>query len=329
VALIIDEAQHLPRETLEQLPVLANLAPAKEPLLQIVLVGQPKLQQHLRCWGHHRVPPCRVIHATISPMTEAESMAYIRQRVAKVALPGGPIFTSEALQAIVRHAHGVPHNVNLLCTNVLQAGFQAHQQPITAALVHQVRAASRRSRSFPLWRLGLAAATFVLTAGLLWLALFSTGSQASRSRPATRARSWMEARRPTSAPWPEAPRLPQPEPAPQAQTASPPGSAVGHDPGEGHVRLEPQESLGRQHLEPPPATLTSRGNPPPSDAPMGMARKSCDELKAEIQAKLDAKSLTGYALTIVASEDVQGHHIVGSCEGSTKKIALNRSRNTP
>jgi len=62
---------------------------------------------------------------------------------------------------------------------------------------------------------------------------------------------------------------------------------------------------------------------------MGTARKSCDELKAEIQAKLEAKSLTGYALTIVASEDVQGHQIVGSCEGSTKKIALNRSRYTP
>jgi len=59
---------------------------------------------------------------------------------------------------------------------------------------------------------------------------------------------------------------------------------------------------------------------------MGIALKSCDELKAEIQAKLDAKGLTGYSLTIMAREDVKGHQIVGSCEGSTKKIALNRSR---
>jgi len=62
---------------------------------------------------------------------------------------------------------------------------------------------------------------------------------------------------------------------------------------------------------------------------MGVAFKSCDELQAEIQAKLEAKSLTGYALTILASGDVQGHQIVGSCEGSTKKIVLNRSRNAP
>jgi hypothetical protein len=60
-----------------------------------------------------------------------------------------------------------------------------------------------------------------------------------------------------------------------------------------------------------------------------MAFKSCDELKAEIQAKLDAKRVTGYVLTIMANGDVQGHHIVGSCEGSTKKIALRRSRNAP
>jgi hypothetical protein len=60
-----------------------------------------------------------------------------------------------------------------------------------------------------------------------------------------------------------------------------------------------------------------------------MAFKSCNELKAEIQAKLDAKNLTGYALTILPSGDVQGHQIVGSCEGSTKKIALNRSQNAP
>jgi general secretion pathway protein A len=324
VALIIDEAQHLPRETLEQLPVLANLTSAQEPLLQIVLVGQPALQQHLRCRGLRRVPQRRVIHATISPMSEAESLAYIRQRVAKVALPGGPLFTQEALQAIVRHAHGVPHDLNLLCTNVLQAGFWAHQQPITADLVHQVVAAPMGTRPFPLGRLGLAAAGLVLTVGLLWRPPFSAGPQASRSHPAARAHSWMEARRPTSAP-----RLPQPEPAPQARTASPPDSAVGHDPGEGPVRLGLRESLERQPLETPPATLTPRGTALPSAAPMGMALKSCDELQAEIQAKLDAKSLTGYALTILASGDVQGHQIVGSCEGSTKKIILNRSRNAP
>ncbi len=190
VALIIDEAQDLPRETLEQLPLLANLTPSREPPLQIVLVGQPALQQHLRRRGLRHVAQHIGSRATLLPLTEAESLAYIRQRVAKVALPGGPIFTQEALQAIVRHAHGVPRDVNLLCTDVLLAGFWAQQQPITADLVQQVIAASRGSRPFPLGRLGLAAvAGLVLTAGLLWVAPFSAGPQASRNSPAARCAS--------------------------------------------------------------------------------------------------------------------------------------------
>jgi hypothetical protein len=62
---------------------------------------------------------------------------------------------------------------------------------------------------------------------------------------------------------------------------------------------------------------------------MGRARKACEELKAEIQAQLDAKHITGYALTVIARDDVQGHQIVGSCEGNTKKIAYTRSRQAP
>ena len=347
VALIIDEAQHLPRETLEQLPVLANLTSAQEPSLQIVLVGQPELQQRLRRRGLRRLTQRRVIHATISPMSEAESLAYIRQRVAKVALPGGPIFTQGALQAIVHHAHGVPHDVNLLCTNVLQTGFWAQQQPITTDLVHQVAAAPMGSRPFPLRRLGLAAAAgLVFTVGLLWLAPFSVGPQARRSSLAARVHAWMEARRPTSTPRLEAPRPPQPEPAPQVRTESPPDSTVGQDSSEGHVSPRPPESLEPQHPEAPPAPLTpgvtptapaastpSASLPPqalrtPPATPRGMARKPCDELKAEIQAKLDAKRVTAYSLTILARGDVQGHHVVGSCDGNTKRIVLNRSQNS-
>jgi len=292
------------------------------------------------------VAQCIGIRATIRPLTEAESLTYIRQRVAKVALPGGPLFTEGALQAMVRHARGVPRDVNLLCTNVLQAGFWAQQQPITADLVQQVMATSTGVRPFPLGRLGLAAAAgLVLAAGLLWVAPFRTRPQATRSNPAVPAPAWIEAPRPTSEPLLVAPPLQQSDPALQTRPEPPHGSAIGHAPDEGDIRLAPLESLESQRLETPPATLTPRVTPTPSDAPtpsatltprvtptppatpLGTGLKSCDKLKAEIQAKLDAKGVTGYALTIMASRDVKGHHIVGSCEGNTKKIALNRSRN--
>jgi general secretion pathway protein A len=335
VALIIDEAQHLPRETLEQLPLLTNLTPASEPPLQIVLVGQPELRQHLRRSPLRRLARHGFSHATIMPLTEAESLTYIRQRVAKVALPGGPIFTQGALEAIVRHTHGVPHDVNLLCTDVLLAGFWAQEQPITVDLVEQVIASSRDSRPFPLGRLGLAAAVgLVLTAGLLWVAPFGVGTQARRNSPVGGAPLSLQGQRPSSTSLPVAPPLPQPEPAPQARTESTPDSAIGRDPSEGHVRLVPLESLESQHLETPPAAptppapSTPRATRTPPAAPRGTVFKSCDELKAEIQAKLDAKRVTGYWLTIMAREDLKGQHVVGSCEGNTKKIVMNRSRNS-
>ena len=188
VALLIDEAQDLPLETLRQLPLLVPLTSSQEPLLQIGLVGQPALLQHLRRRRLRRVTQRIGRHATIRPLTEAESLVYIRQRVAKVALPGGPIFTQEALQTIVRHAHGVPHDLNLLCTNVLLAGCGAHQQPITADLVQQVRAVTRGAQRFPLERLGLAtAAGLGLVAGLLWVASFSPGPRATRHNAAAPA----------------------------------------------------------------------------------------------------------------------------------------------
>jgi hypothetical protein len=265
-----------------------------------------------------------------------------------VALPGGPLLTQGALQAIVRHAHGVPRDVNLLCANVLQAGFWAQQQPITADLVQQVIAASTASRAFPLGRLGFAAAAgLVLTAGLLWVAPFSSGPQATRSHPPGRVRSWIEVRRPTNVPLIGAPPLQQPDPVPQTRAESTPGRAIGQDPDEGHVDIVSPESLESQRQETPPATITPgvtppppaastpsailslRATPPPPDPPRGRAFKSCDELKAEIQAKLDAKGITGYTLTIMARGDLTGHQVVGSCEGNTKKIALNRPRNAP
>jgi general secretion pathway protein A len=336
VVLIIDEAQDLPLETLEQLPALTHLVTSREPLLQMVLVGRPALLQHLRRRGLRRMAPRRGPRATIMPLAEAESLAYIRQRVARVALPGGPIFTPGALQAIVRHAHGVPRDVHRLCTTVLQAGHWVQQQPITVDLVQQVLAASTSAPPWPRRRLGLAAAaSLVLVAGLLWFAPFSSGPQARRSSPTARAHSWMEALQPPRAPRLAAPRRQQPAPAPPAPAASIPGSAVGPDPGESHVRLGPREMLEPQRLESPSATLPPPVTPPPAAAPsapatpVGTAFKPCDELKAEIQAKLDAKSLTGYALAIMARGDTQGHQIVGSCEGNTKKIVLSRPQKAP
>ena len=95
----------------------------------------------------------------------------------------------------------------------------------------------------------------------------------------------------------------------------------------------PSASPTPQGTVTPPSGLPSHGSspplalPPPSAPPLGSALKSCEALKAEIQAKLAAKGLTGYVLTITTSGDVPGPEIVGSCEGNTRKIVLYRARN--
>src|SRR5215813_5606347 len=157
IAIIIDEAQLMPVATLEQLRLLSNLETATEKLVQIVLVGQPELEQKLQQYALRQVAQRIVVRATIVPLTEAESGAYIRHRLAKVALPGRPVFTRRALKCIVHGAHGVPRLVNILCTNALVTGFSVRQRPITARLARSVIADFTGAKSSSRWPLGLAA----------------------------------------------------------------------------------------------------------------------------------------------------------------------------
>jgi hypothetical protein len=198
-------------------------------------------------------------HATLRPLTKAESLAYIRQRVARVALPGGPLFTQGALLALVHHAHGVPRDLNRLCTTGLQAGYWAQQQPITANLVQQVLAVSPGGQPFPLGRLGFAAtAGFVLVASFLWVAPFHPRPPALDRRPVARVQPGSEAVQSTSTPSPR--------------------RALSQAPGEGDLPLGPWEAGERQRLDLPlalplpgvpptlPARPTSRA-PTPAPAP--------------------------------------------------------------
>ena len=260
VALIIDEAQHLPLETLEQLWELAHPPAARALPLQLVLVGQPALLQQLRERQHHQVAQGLGRYATLEPFTAAESLAYIRQHVAKVALPGGPIFTPGALQALVRHAQGVPRVLNRLCTDVLQAGCWAQQQPITARLVHQMLAASPCGQPVPRRRLGLAVtAGVLLAASLLWVGPFHSRSLVTPSRSVAREEPAGEAAPAPSGP----PRPPQAGPASSARGAAPAGRARRLALDESTPRLEPGTSVATEPVAPVPPAI-SDGTPPRS-----------------------------------------------------------------
>jgi general secretion pathway protein A len=173
MAILIDDAHRMPLATLDQLWLLANLDIAAAKVVQIILFGQPELEQRLHRYALRHIAQRIAVRATIAPLTKAESYAYIRESLAHAALPGRPIFTRGALTCLVRAARGVPRLLAHLCTQALVTGCSLRQRPITARLARAVvRAECPRVPSAPRWSLGLAvAAGILLVTGSLWFTL--------------------------------------------------------------------------------------------------------------------------------------------------------------
>ncbi len=169
VVLVIDEAQNTPIETLESLRMLSNLETATDKLLQIILLGQPELEHKLNLHALRQLRQRIAIRAKISPLTPAESMAYIHHRLAKAIMTRSPVFTPGALKRIVKQARGIPRMINILCDNALIAGFGYQQKPVTAKIVEEVIADFEEKKPYPflrwqlVWGVGL-----MLAAGVFW-----------------------------------------------------------------------------------------------------------------------------------------------------------------
>jgi general secretion pathway protein A len=136
--LIIDEAQNMPVETLENLRMLSNLETSKAKLLQIVLVGQPELDEKL---GRNELRQLRqriAVKTTIRPLTREECADYVRHRIGKASLNGSGLFTPSAVRRIIAASGGVPRLMNVLCDNALITGFGYQRSPIDAPVVQEV-----------------------------------------------------------------------------------------------------------------------------------------------------------------------------------------------
>jgi len=176
VALLVDEAQHMPIETLEHLRMLSNLETSTQKLIQIILVGQPEFEVKLDEHALRQLKQRLVIRATISPLTNEESRDYILYRLAKVSTVDEPIFTKGALQAIIKQAQGTPRVLNILCTNALIQGYGYGQRRITAKTAKEVIADYTGKQPRRWWRPWIVlAGTLALLAALFW---FSSYSQA-------------------------------------------------------------------------------------------------------------------------------------------------------
>ncbi len=138
--LIIDEAQNLTFPVLEEIRLLTNLETSTEKLLQIVLSGQPELEEKLNLPQLRQLRQRLMIRCKTSPLTKEQTNAYIleRLRIAGAATDGQPIFSSEAVEAIHLYSLGIPRVVNLLCEHALINAYVEQQRPIQPKIVEDV-----------------------------------------------------------------------------------------------------------------------------------------------------------------------------------------------
>lgn len=136
--LIVDEAQNLSAEVLEEIRLLTNFETANEKLLQIVLSGQPELDDKLRDPRLRQLRQRITMRCRTQPLSLQEMSGYIAERLRIGGANGTPIFSPEAIEAIYKYSRGIPRVANLLCEHALIGGFVDQVRPVPPRLVDDV-----------------------------------------------------------------------------------------------------------------------------------------------------------------------------------------------
>ena len=135
--LIIDEAQGLSLKSLEEIRLLLNLETASEKLLQIVLAGQPELEENLKRPELRQLRQRIMLRCNTRPLALEESRRYITERLRISGAMGDPIFTSDAMDAVHFYSQGIPRVINLLCEHALMNAYAEHFRPVPARMVQE------------------------------------------------------------------------------------------------------------------------------------------------------------------------------------------------
>ncbi|MEE8496122.1 MAG: AAA family ATPase [Xanthomonadales bacterium] len=182
VVVVIDEAQNLSPEALEQVRLLTNLETTKDKLLQMVLLGQPELRQLLQRQNLRQLSQRITARYHLMPLGQDESYAYVRHRM-KVAGASRNPFSQPALRALYQRSAGVPRLINIIADRALVGAYAKESHTVSARLVHEaaneVQPSETRVRSnrWP-WVVATAAAAalIVITLGMTGVVPFGTQS---------------------------------------------------------------------------------------------------------------------------------------------------------
>jgi type II secretory pathway predicted ATPase ExeA len=137
-ALVVDEAQSLSHELLEEIRLLANIETPSEKLLPVVLAGQPELAHRLNEPGLRQLKQRVALRCEVAPLDLSDTAAYIVSRIRTAGGNTTMLFTREAVTLIHTASRGIPRTINVMCDNALISGFALKRQPVDRDIVAEV-----------------------------------------------------------------------------------------------------------------------------------------------------------------------------------------------
>jgi len=138
--LIVDEAHHLSADILEEIRLLTNLETTEDKLLQVVLAGQPELDEKLDSVGLRQLKQRIALRARLDPLDISETRGYIERRlqIAGTGSQANRLFSEQAIAAVHRHSRGFPRLINTICENALITAYGRQMQSVTPGIIEDV-----------------------------------------------------------------------------------------------------------------------------------------------------------------------------------------------
>jgi general secretion pathway protein A len=175
VVIIIDEAQGLAPELLEEVRLLSNFETSKSKLIQIVLVGQPELNKTLSRFEFRQLRQRINMRFHLPALSEKETQEYIERRL-RVAGTEKPLFSKKATKEVYRRSRGIPRLINILCDNALLNGYALDQKRVDEKVVREAARDLKLGRRIPrIWIWFLSSICLVVGGVLLFIRLEQMG----------------------------------------------------------------------------------------------------------------------------------------------------------
>lgn len=164
VLLVVDEAQNLPAQSLEELRMLSNFQVADSPLLQSFLLGQEGFRSTLQAPGMEQLRQRVIASCHLTPLNSTETRDYIEHRLRVVGWQGNPTFTDTAYTAIHQYTQGIPRRINVFCDRLLLYGFLEEIQSFSETTVATVQ--QELTQEYPVANVTPAVNSYPLRTGL-------------------------------------------------------------------------------------------------------------------------------------------------------------------